>query len=567
MLKSLIIKNYALIDEVEVEFQNGLNIITGETGAGKSIIMDSLNLVLGERANTDVIRKGELKAVVEAHFDVSNNKKVKKIIESQEIDFFDDLILRREIHSKGQNRCFINDTPATVNALKEVGDSLMDLHGQHEHQSLLRAESHIDLVDEFGSLQGLVDEYRQSYDLINKLFKQLDEILLNEKSLKDKMSLYEYQIKEIDEIDPKENEIEELESELSILENFEELHDATSSLYDVLYANENSIRDQLVMCKNKLDNLSKIDKAFSELQSEAKNAEIIVDEITKFIQNYNSKIEFDPERLEDARKRLLQLNKLKKKYGGSLSSVIEHREKIGKEYSLAENFEFEIENLKKQIENERAVCTERALRLSNKRKEVARKIEKSIVIVLKDLGIEKASFEVRFDKREISGDGKAYVMTNKTYYDATYRGIDIVEFYVSLNEGEELKPLIKVASGGEISRIMLSLKSILAKSDRLPGLAFDEIDVGVSGRIAKKVGQCLKNLANYHQILAITHLPQIAGLADVHFVVEKKNDKQRVFSNIRKLNNEERIHEIAKLISGENVTESAIAGAKELMGI
>ncbi len=529
--------------------------------------MDSLNLVLGERANTDVIRKGELKAVVEAHFDVTNNKKVKKIIENQNIDYFDDLILRREIHSKGQNRCFINDTPATVSALKEVGDSLMGLHGQHEHQSLLRAESHIDLVDEFGSLQGLVDEYHESYDALTKLFRKLDDTRNSEKSLKDKMTLYEYQIKEIDEIDPKENEIEELEAELSILENFEELHESTSSLYDLLYGNENSIRDQLVLCKNKLDNLSRIDKVFSDLQSEAKNAEIIVDEITKFIQNYNSKIEFDPERLEESRRRLLQLNKLKKKYGGSLENVIEHREKIGAEYALAENFEAEIENLKKQIEKERLLCSERALRLSNKRKEVAKKIEKSIVLVLKDLGIEKASFEVKFDRKEAHDADKAFVFADKKYFDASGRGIDSAEFYVSLNEGEELKPLIRVASGGEISRIMLSLKTILAKSDRLPGLAFDEIDVGVSGRIAKKVGQCLKNLANFHQILAITHLPQIAGLADVHYVVEKKNDKQRVSSKIRKLSNEERVNEIAKLISGDNITESSIAGAKELMGL
>ena len=565
MLKRLIIKNYALIDEVEVEFQNGLNIITGETGAGKSIIMDSLNLVLGERANTEVIRKGEVKAIVEAHFDVTNNTKVKNIIENLNIDFYDDLILRREIHLKGQNRCFINDTPATVNALKEVGDAVMDLHGQHEHQSLLKAESHIDLVDEFGGLQALVDEYRQSYNNLNQLFKQLDDTLKREQELKDKMNLYEYQIKEIDEVDPKVNEIEELESELKILENFEELHQTTNQLYDILYLKEDSIRDLLVICRNKLSNLSKIDKTFTETEQEAKNAEIIVDEIARFIQNYNSKIEFDPERLEMIRSRLLQLNKLRKKYGGSLESVIEYREKIGKEYELAGNFEYEIENLRKQIEKNRIICSEKALRLSNKRKEISKKIEKSIVQILKDLGIEKASFEIKFENKKSSDSERAYVILKNSFYEANSKGIDFVEFYVSLNEGEELKPLIKVASGGEISRIMLSLKTILAKSDKLPGLAFDEIDVGVSGRIATKVGQCLKNLSNYHQIIAITHLPQIAALADHHFVVEKKNENHRVVTTIRKLTNNERVKEVAKLLSGDVITESSLASAKELM--
>jgi DNA repair protein RecN (Recombination protein N) len=374
MLKKLLIKNYALIDEVEIDFQNGLNIITGETGSGKSIIMDSLNLILGERANNDIMRKDEQKAIVEAHFDITNNKKIKKIIENAEIDCFDDLILRREINLKGQNRCFINDTPTSLSSLKEVGDSLMDLHGQHEHQSLLKAEAHIDMVDEYGNLQNLISDYQSSYKNLSELFKQLNDLIENEKKLKEKMSLYEFQIKEIDEIDPKENEIEEIEADLSILENHEELHESTTVLHELFYSNENSIRDQLALCRNKLDDLSKIDKSFLDAFSEIKNAEIIIEEVNRFIQDYNSKIEFDPVRLEELRKRVISLNKLKKKYGGSLKNVIEHREAIGKEYSLAENFEFEIANIQKQIKNEQILCSEKALKLSNKRKEITKKI-------------------------------------------------------------------------------------------------------------------------------------------------------------------------------------------------
>jgi DNA repair protein RecN (Recombination protein N) len=568
MLKKLYIKDYALIDEIEVEFQNGLNIITGETGAGKSIIVDSLNLVLGERANTDIIRKDSMKAIVEAHFDVTDNKKVKSLLEINQIDYFDNLIIRREIHSKGQNRCFINDTPATLILLKEVGDFLMDLHGQHEHQSILVADTHIDLLDDFGGLEGMLDEYRTSYSKLSSLFSKLMALKQNERSLKEKKTLLEFQIKEIDQVDPKLGEFEQLESELNILENYEELFETTNAIYEKLYENENSVHDQLVICKNQLENLSKIDKSFQELKEEAKNAEVIISEITKFIQNYNSRIEFDPVRLESVRNRLGELTLLKKKYGGSLESVIQYREKIGNEFDLAENFESEIANIQNDIISERKICSEIAFRLSSKRRDVAKKIEKAITKVLKELGIEKSLFEIRFENNSYKDEfDKCYIQLGKLFYESNTKGVDKVEFFISMNEGEEVRPLIKVASGGEVSRIMLALKTILAKTDRLPVLAFDEIDVGVSGRIAQKVGNCLKNLSNFHQIIAITHLPQIASFADTHYAVEKKIEKHRVSTFIKQLTLEERVREIAKLLSGEDISQSAIESAKELMGI
>jgi DNA repair protein RecN (Recombination protein N) len=568
MLKKLYIKDYALIEELEVDFNNGLNIITGETGAGKSIIIDSLNLVLGERANSDVIRKDAQKAIVEAHFDVTENKKVIALLEKHDTEFWDTMIIRREINSKGQNRCFINDTPCTLIILKEVGDFLMDLHGQHEHQSLLRAETHIDLLDDFGSLQGMLEEYQKIYKNLSDLFNKLEELKKNEKSLKEKRELLDFQIKEIDELDPQENELEQLESELAILENYEELYEITSKLYEKLYEKENSVHDELVVCKNQLEKLSRIDKAFLDVKEEAKSAEVIVSEITKFIQNYNSRIEFDPDKLENIRNRIGALTLLKKKYGGTIKSVIDHRTKIGEEFSLAENFENEIININKQINEYRKIISDIASRLSSKRREVSKKLEKSISKVLKDLGIEKSLFEVKFETKSTSEEfERCYIQIKNSYYSATTKGMDKVEFFISLNEGEEVKPLVKVASGGEISRIMLSLKTILAKSDRLPVLAFDEIDVGVSGRIAKKVGLCLKNLSNFHQIICITHLPQIAGLADFHYVVEKKVEKHNVTTNVRVLSLDERITEIAKLLSGENISESALNGAKELIGL
>ena len=582
MLKSLTIRNYALIESVEIEFESGLNILTGETGAGKSIIIDALSLILGDRTNSDAVRKGSDKAVVEGFFGMTENENVKALLKQNEIELQEDLILRREISIKGQSRCFVNDTPVPLAVLKEIGDHLVDLHGQHEHQSLLRPETHIDLLDEFGSLDKLVDEYRESYDRMSVLFKEFRSLSLKEKELREKRDLYEFQIKEIDAVDPRTGEESDLENELRILENSEKLYEATSQLYQSLYEGEQtaqssenaggqSVYDQLLKARNQLEDLAEIDKTFEEIKNECASAAAIVGELTKFIQSYNSKIEFNPERLEQIRERLGQIMLLKKKYGGSLDIVIEHRGKIGKEFAMAENFENEIRKLNEYIEREQKTCSAAAQRLSTKRRELVGKISKSVCAELAKLGIANAQFDVKIDNRILGKtDGKAsgaYVKLGRELYDATQSGIDFIEFYLSTNVGEDLKPLAKVASGGEISRIMLALKTILAKADRLPLLVFDEIDVGISGRIAQAVGKSMKSLSQFHQVIAITHLPQIAGFADCHFAVEKNESKHRTSSTIRKLAEGERIQEVARLLSGEEVTEASINGAREMIGM
>jgi DNA repair protein RecN (Recombination protein N) len=580
MLKSLTIRNYALIESVEIEFESGLNILTGETGAGKSIIIDALSLILGDRTSSDVVRKGSDKAVVEGLFGMADNTKVKALLRQSEIEIQDDLLLRREVSVKGQSRCFVNDTPVTLSVLKEMGDHLVDLHGQHEHQSLLRPETHIGLLDEFGSLDTLVDEYCESYDGLSVLCKEFRALSLKEKELREKRDLYEFQIKEIDAVDPRAGEEGDLESELRILENSEKLYDATSQLYQSLYEGEsvqqssetssgNSVYDLLLKARNQLEDLSEIDTSFEDIKNECASAAAIVGELTKFIQSYNSKIEFNPERLEQIRERLGQLTLLKKKYGGSLDAVIGHREKIGKEFAMAENFENEIRKLTESMELERKTCSAAAQRLSAKRRELVGKISKSVCSELAKLGIPNAQFDVKIDNHILEkADNKTngvYVKFGRDLYEAMPSGIDFVEFYLSTNAGEDVKPLAKVASGGEISRIMLALKTILAKADRLPLLVFDEIDVGISGRIAQAVGKSMKNLSEFHQVIAITHLPQIAGFADCHFAVEKSESKHRTSSTIRKLEEEERIREVARLLSGEEVTETSMNGARELL--
>ncbi|MFH0991433.1 MAG: DNA repair protein RecN [bacterium] len=573
MLKSLFVKNYALIEEITVEFQSGLNIITGETGAGKSILIDALSLILGERTSGEIIRKGAEKAIVEGVFMLSGNRHVQELLRENELDRSEELILRREISAKGHNRCFVNDTPVQLSLLQKIGDQLVDLHGQHDHQSLLHPETHIDMLDDFGGLALLRTEYQQSYSELTGLFRQLDALQAKERQLKEKRDLFEFQMKEIDAVAPRAGEEDDLESELKILENAERLFEITARLYQALYEGEQAIYDRLVVVRNQLEDLTDIDKTFEDQKSECAAAVAVVSEIAKFVQNYNSKIEFNPDRLEHIRERLGQFSLLKKKYGGSIDTLLEHRENIGKEAALADNFDGEIQKLKEEIEQRRKTCSAAAQRLSVKRQELVGRINQSVVEELTKLGIANARFDVQIGSRVIAQQDKsrqnahAYVKLGRDFYEASAKGIDDVEFHLSTNMGEDLKPLIKVASGGEISRIMLVLKTILAKSERLPLLIFDEIDVGVSGRIAQAVGRSLKNLSQFHQVIAITHLPQIAGLADTHFVVEKVERSRRTNTSMRKLDLEERVHEVAKLMSGFEVTDAAREGAKELMEI
>ncbi len=570
MLKNLSIKNYALIDELGLEFETGLNIITGETGAGKSIIIDALNLILGERATTEEIRGGADKAIVEGVFTISGNKKVQILLADSEIECEEEIIVRREVNQKGQSRAFVNDTPIPISQLKQLGDHLVDLHGQHEHQALLRPETHIDLLDDFGGLDNLIKDFREAYHGLGAKLGELTELISKRDALNEKRELYSFQIKEIDAIDPVPDEIDKLEAELRILENAEKLYEATTKLYEILYDSESSIHDQLTMVRNQLEDLSQIDKSFEPIKEECEGAKAVVDEVTRFVQSYSSKIDFNPQRLEEIRERLGVLTMFKKKYGGSLEAAIEYREKIGKEFALAENFDEEIRKLELSVESARERSSEIAERLSAKRREVAERVMKSIVGILGEIGIDKAKFEIEIaNKAYHGGDGalKSMARLGNDFYETTDKGFDFVEFFISTNVGEEPRPLAKVASGGEISRVMLALKTILAKSDRLPLLVFDEIDTGISGRIAAKVGRSLKNLSGFHQIIAITHLPQIAGMADTHFMVEKVVKGKRAVTQVSKLSDEDRVLEVARLLSGDDVTKASISGAKELIGM
>ncbi len=567
MLKNLYIKNYALIESIEVDFTQGLNIITGETGAGKSIIIDALSLILGERADTETVRKGAEKAIVEGTFDISNNKKVFQLLKDSEIETQNELILRREVSIKGTSRCFVNDSPVSLTLIKNIGDLLVDLHGQHEHQSLLRPETHIDLLDDFAGINKSVQEFKELYEQLICEIENLEIFEKKELQIREKKELYELQLKEINDVSPVTGEDTQIEMELKILENAEKLNELAKNFYEFIYNSDECAVTLIGKSKKILEQLIKIDPSLENTLNELETANNLIKEVAFTIRNYIDSIEFNPQKLEQCRNRLGQINYLKKKYGTSIEKVLEYREKILEELNLLENFDSELNKISSHIEKIRTNLSQLAEYISIKRKDTARIIDAQIIKVLSNLGINNSRFETRIYNNNVKVfDNKATIVRiNKDYFETNSRGIDTVEFYISTNLGEDLKPLAKVASGGEISRIMLAIKTILAKSEKLPLLIFDEIDIGISGKIAQVVGMSLKNLSKYHQIIAITHLPQIAALADSHYLVEKVETKERATTYIRKLQDKERIYQIAKLLSGTEVTDAALQSAKELM--
>ncbi|RMH63533.1 MAG: DNA repair protein RecN, partial [Bacteroidetes bacterium] len=396
MLRSLYIRDYALIEELSCEFGSGLNIITGETGAGKSILVGALKLILGERASTESLRTGARKAVIEGIFDETDTPKLRALLEANAIDAGPQMIVRREV-TAGQSRAFINDTPATLHVLRDVAAQLIDLHGQHEHQSLLRTETHVDLLDSFGSLGGLVRHYRRQYDEVARLRDELEGLRARERALQQQKELYGFQIEEIDRIGPQPGEEDALEAERRILENAERLYEASAELYQLLYERDGAVHDLLVVARNELQDLARIDPEFAEAYDEIKSAQIIVSEVAKFLQDYNTRIEFNPERLEAIRTRLGELEHLKRRYGGTLEAVLDYRREIGETYALATDFEGAIGRLAERIAGAERALADAAQRLSAKRREVAERIEQAIGLELAGLGMPHSRFEVRFE--------------------------------------------------------------------------------------------------------------------------------------------------------------------------
>jgi len=566
MLQSLSIRNFTLIESLDLTFSRGLNIITGETGAGKSIIVDALLLLFGERGSAEYVRKGAQKAIIEGTFSIRGNDAVPAFLQDHEFDVDgDNLILRREVSDKGTSRSFINDTPATLTITRELGNLLVDFHGQHEHQSLLKAEAHVNFLDNFEGLHDVLKQYHDCFGRLKRSIHSLSELKTREQSLHEQAEFRRFQLQELEQVQPQRDEEKTLEEELAIRENAEQLYDLSHQLSTLLYDSDDSVRDRLAAARKVINELAAIDKQFAEYKTELQSAIVTVEEIAKFTQSYRDDIEFDPARLEEIRYRLQQLSRLRRKYG-SVEELFRKWEELQHEQSLTDNFDEEIQRVAAEIAEQRCVLGTIGESLSQKRQTVARRVEAIIVASLQNLGMPHIRFAVRFDRfRQPTASATELVaQVGEEFFAAFPNGLDEVEFLIAANPGEELKPLAKIASGGEISRVMLALKQALAESDKLPMMVFDEIDTGISGRIAQKVGKTMKELARQPQILSITHQPQIAAFADAHILVEKRQSATETRIGARVLTHDEHIHEVARLLSGEEITDAALQSAREL---
>lgn len=561
MIKSIFVKDFALIDELELFPGPGLNIITGQTGAGKSIIIGAFNMILGERADTDTIRHGASKAIAEAEIQVGENPVVKALLKEAEIEFSGSLLLRREIRDSG-SRAFINDTPVPVSVLRQVGDLLVDLHGQHDHQLLLKEENHQGVIDGLPEVRPVWEAYREVYRENNTLRKELNQLKKKEKELQEKQDLYRFQLKELESVQLDTDDISSMETEMKLLDNAEELDQKAGVLAHLGGEGEVNIDDLLSTMEDALKDLSAIESGFDSYLQEFKAARISIHETIRFAERYRSGIEFNPQRLEFLRNKQAELRKLEKKYSRSIPELISYKEQLQHDLNLADNYDVETRKLQERVEASTLRLAEAAQKLHDARIQASLSLGRAIEDELKKLGIPYAKFETRVNWMSDPG---GWITRDGENVTCTDSGADEVLFYISTNKGEIPKPLSKTASGGEISRVMLALKSILARQQSLPVMIFDEIDTGISGAVAEQVGRTMRELSQHCQIIAITHQPQIASQAHLHFKVYKQEDENRTTTSIVPLPHDKHIYEVATLMSGSQVTESALRSARELV--
>jgi DNA repair protein RecN (Recombination protein N) len=566
MLTKLTVKDYALIEALEVEFEPGLNILTGETGAGKSILIGALGLVLGERADSDSVRSGAKAAVVEAEFEIAGHAALGAKLGELEIEHErDPLVARREVQAGGKSRAFLADSPVPLAALKSFGDLALDMHGQHQHQSLLYEDRHIDYLDGFGKLLPLRQSVAAAFARYQSVRRQLGDLVNKEQLTREKLDLYQYQIKEIETAGLTGGEEDELGRERNILENTEKLFELASQAYALLYDGEGAVTEQLGKLDNLMGSVRAIDDRVAGLAETVGGASSQLGEAARELRRYRDGLSFDPARLETIRDRLDLVRTLRKKYGGkenTVDAVLAHLARIKLEVGSVEHGEELIAQLKIQLEEQRKDLETQAIDLSVKRAHAALKMAKAVEAELADLGMEKAKYEIEVSQPE---DQSGPVRHKGKNVPADATGIDRVRFLISPNPGEEPKALARIASGGEISRVMLAIKSILADAGAVPVLVFDEIDAGIGGRVAEAVGRKLKAIARERQVLCITHLPQIASQARIHFRVSKETAKGRTVTTVRRLDEDERVEEIARMLGGSAVTETARKHAREMV--
>jgi len=561
MLKELNIKNFAIIDQLRVEFHPGLNVFTGETGAGKSIVVDALNLALGERASADLIRTGCQEAVVEAAFELNGRgtAEIATQLQEQGIEVLqgEDLIVRRVLAVSGKNKVYINGSLANLATLSSLGASLADIHGQHEHQSLLSQDRQREMLDTFGGLGPLRDETTERYHRLQSIRAELAGLEAGERDRAQREDILRFQKNEIEAAALKPGEDEELANEQKVLANSEKLSAYSGMVDELLYSSDHSALTNLKKAINGLKDIAAIDTRLAGALELSESGRAQIEEAAREIASYHESVEFDPGRLETIGDRLDLIQKFRKKYGNTVGEIIEFGVKVSSELERMERSTEEIERLKSQIEESKFGLTEKAQELSKKRKTAARELEKKVEAELGHLGMKKTVFSVSVTQEQ------GFDTLNGLKVGPT--GADSVEFLISPNPGEEPKSLARIASGGELSRIMLALKTILAEGDSIPTLVFDEVDAGIGGAVAEEVGKKLKRVAAKRQVFCITHLPQIACMAGSHYGVSKSVKKDRTSTEVRLLDEKERVDEIARMLGGKTITEATLKHAEEMI--
>lgn len=550
MLLEISIKNFAIIEEISLTFENGMTVLTGETGAGKSIIIDAMNLMLGARASLDVIRHGANKAEIEGLFSVGENAALTQILEENGIEVTEELIIRREILQNGRSIGRINGQMVNLTTLRAVGQYLVDIHGQHDQEELMKPNMHIRMLDEFGDSQfaSVKKHYQDLFEHYRRLRKRVLTKQKNEQEHKARIEMLEFQIAEIEAAALKSGEDQALNQKRDKLLNHKHIADTLTNAYVMLDDEEFSSLSNIRSAMNDLMTLEEFDADYKDMSSNVSEAYYILEEVTKQLSDVIDELDFDAGSLQQIEARLEVIHSITRKYGGSVDDVLDYYENITKEYNLLTGNDESSDDMEKDLKRLEKELIVAAENLSQERHQLAKNLEAEIKQELADLYMEKADFQVQFSKGKFNRDGN-----------------EAIEFYISTNPGEGFKPLVKVASGGEISRLMLAIKSAFSRKEDKTSIVFDEVDTGVSGRVAQAIAQKIYKIGSHGQVLAISHLPQVIAIADYQFFIEKRSDENTTVSTVRLLSEEERVEEIAKMLAGSDITEMAREQARELL--
>ncbi|KAF0337508.1 DNA repair protein RecN [Pediococcus acidilactici] len=552
MLLELSIKDFAIIEKLDASFRQGMTVLTGETGAGKSIIIDAVGLLAGGRGSVDFVRTGADKAVLQGVFDIAEIANTKTVLEELGIELTNDLVITRELLKTGRSVCRVNGTIVNLNSLKKIGQTLIDIHGQNEHQELMDSDKHLRLLEQFdyAAVADTKQRYQAAFKAYTKLNRRLNQSLKNEHEWNQRVDMLQFQVDEIKAANLIEGEDEELEKRRDQLVNFQSISDALAASFQVLESEEGvSATDQIGNVMQEMQGIADYDEEYEQIADEVQNAYYSLEDVTNRVRSAIDSMEWNSAELDEVEQRLETIRQLKKKYGNSITEILKYLSRIENELAEMTGAGQNLDDLAVEVEKRLQETKQLGTQLTNLRQKMALKLEQAVRDQLAGLYMEKTQFKVQFNSKKVP----------------ELDGLDDVEFLIQPNPGEDLKPLAKIASGGELSRIMLALKTIFARNEGVTSIIFDEVDTGVSGRVAQAIADKIHEISNHSQVLCISHLPQVAARADYQLHVAKKVVKGRTMTNLTALDDEGRVNEIAKMLAGVDLTELSLEHARELL--